>query len=142
MIDRLIRIIKSCFALPKWVFIWVFFILVPANFSGIFFLQYETAFWVMVLGMGGILPNIVLLFLNGGMSKVLAIPHLIFWIPLHFILINLWFNRPDMSEFEQNYLLIILAINTISLAFDFYDANEWRKGKRDVVGFEGEPVWI
>ena len=94
----------------------------------------------MVLGAGGILPNIVLMFLNGGMSKVLAIPHLIFWIPLHFVLINLLFSRPDMSSFEQTYLLLILAINTVSLAFDFYDANEWRNGNRDVVGYEGEPV--
>ena len=142
MIDWIIRIIKSCFALPKWVFIWVFFILVPANFSGIFLLQYETGFWVMLLGAGGILPNIVLLFINGGMSKVLAISHLIFWIPLHFVLFYLLLNRPDMNGFEQNYLLLILAINTISLAFDFYDTNEWRKGNRDVVGFEGEPVRI
>lgn len=128
--------------MPKWVFIWVFFILVPANFSGLLFLKYDTGFWVAVLGIGGIMPNLVFLYLNGGMSKVLAVPHLIFWIPLHIILGILWATKSDMSSFEQNYLLTIFTINTISLAFDFYDANEWRKGKRDVVGFEGEPVWI
>lgn len=142
MIEKITRIVKSCFALPKWVFIWVFFILVPANFSGIFLLSYETGFWVAVLGMGGIMPNLVFLYLNGGMSKVLAIPHLIFWIPLHCILYILWATRPEMSSFEQNYLLLIASINTISLVFDFYDARQWYKGKRDVVGFEGEPVWI
>lgn len=96
----------------------------------------------MLLGMGGILPNIMLLLLNGGMSKVLAIPHLIFWIPLHLILVNLWFSRPGMSDFEQNYLFFILTINSISLVFDVFDANEWRKGNRDVVGFKGEPVRV
>lgn len=140
--DKIIRIIKSCFALPKWVFIWVFFILVPANFSGIFLLQYDTGFWVAVLGIGGIMPNLIFLYLNGGMSKVLAVPHLIFWIPLHIVLSVLWVKNPEMSDFEKNYLVIIFIINSISLVFDLYDANEWRKGKRDVVGFEGEPVWI
>ncbi|MEO1142961.1 MAG: hypothetical protein AAFW66_11560, partial [Pseudomonadota bacterium] len=75
-----------------------------------------------------------------GMSKVLAIPHLIFWIPLHVILVNRLFGPTEMVDFEMNYLIIILAINTISLIFDINDANEWRRGNRDVVGFEGEPV--
>ncbi len=136
----IIRILKSCFALPKWVFMWIFLILVPANFSGIFFLQYETGFWVATLGAIGILVNIPIMFLNGGLSKVMAFPHLIFWIPLHFILVNHWFNTPDMNGFEQGYLIFILVINTISLLFDVNDANEWRRGNRDVVGFEGAPI--
>ena len=137
----ILRIIKSCLALPLWVFIWVFFILVPANFSGIFLLQYEAGFWVAILGAVGVLVNVPILFMNGGMSKVLAIPHLIFWIPLHFILVNRLMIA-NISDFEQNYILIILVINTISLIFDLYDANEWRKGNRDVTGFPGEKVWL
>ena len=140
MLAWITRIIKSCFALPMWVFIWVFFILVPANFSGLFLTHYETGFWVAVLGAVGVLVNIPILFLNGGMSKVLAIPHLIFWISLHIILVNRLFGPTEMGGFEKNYLIIILVINTISLIFDINDANEWRKGNRDVVGFEGEPV--
>jgi len=138
----ILRIIKSCFALPIWVFIWVFFILVPANFSGIFLLQYEAGFWVTVLGSIGILVNLPILFMNGGMSKVLAIPHLIFWIPLHFILMDRLLSGTDVGDFEQAYIIIILVINTISLVFDLNDANEWRQGKRDVTGFPGEKVWL
>ena len=112
------------------------------KFSGVFLLNYEAGFWVAVLGAVGILVNLPILFMNGGMSKVLAIPHLIFWIPLHFILMHLLLNNTDIGKFEQNYIMVILIINTISLGFDLYDANEWRKGNRDVAGFPGEKVWL
>ncbi len=50
------------------------------------------------------------------------------------------FSTPDLSAFEHNYILIILIINGISIAFDINDTVERLKGNRDVAGFPGEPV--
>ncbi|MEM7214593.1 MAG: hypothetical protein AAF423_03545 [Pseudomonadota bacterium] len=140
MINVILRILKSSFSMPVWVQIWIYIFLIPANFSGLLLLQYESGFWISVLGAGAIAINMVILFLNGGFSKVLAIPHLIFWIPLQIILLYRYFAVPDLSDFEQNYIMIVLVINGISIVFDIYDTKEWINGNRDVVGFPGEPV--
>ena len=140
MIDQILRILKSNFSLPVWVIVWIYLFLVPANFSGLFLLEYESGFWVALLGGGAILINIVIVFLNGGFSKALAISHLILWIPLQIILLYRFFYTPELNAFEQNYILVILVINGISIGFDIYDTKEWLKGNRDVAGFPGEPV--
>ncbi len=87
MIKLFLRILKSNFALPVWVIVWIYGFLVPANFSGLLFLEYESGIWVAILGAGAIVINVGILFLNGGFSKVLAISHLVLWIPLQFILL-------------------------------------------------------
>ncbi|MEO0328602.1 MAG: hypothetical protein AAF217_08395 [Pseudomonadota bacterium] len=140
MVDLILRILKSTIALPVWVILWIFLFLIPANFSGFFLLNYETGFWVALLGAGAIFFNTFILFLNGGFSKVLAIPHLILWIPLQIILTLRYFKAPDLSNFEQTYILIVLIINGISILFDIYDTREWMRGNRDVAGFPGEKV--
>ena len=140
MIDLFFRIIKSNFSLPVWVIIWIYVFLVPANFSGLFLTDLESGFWIALLGAGAIFINIVILFINGGFSKVLAISHLILWIPLEVILLSRYFTAPDLSTFEQSYILVVTVINAISIAFEVYDTKEWLNGNRDVVGFPGEPV--
>jgi len=140
MISTLARIFKSLFAMPVWVIVWMLGFLIPANLSGLFLLDYVSGFWVALLGATAIAINAVIVFANGGFSKVLAIPHLVFWAPLQVILLYRYFTVPDMSNFEQNYILVVLIINGVSLVFDIFDTKEWLRGSRDVVGLEGEPV--
>ncbi|MEM9279524.1 MAG: hypothetical protein AAGA76_13200 [Pseudomonadota bacterium] len=140
MINLVIRILKSSFSMPVWVQIWIYFFLIPANFSGLFLLHYVSGFWIAVLGAGAIFINMGILFLNGGFSKVLAIPHLLFWIPLQIILLFRYLLAPDLSDFEQTYILVVMIINGISIVLDIYDTKEWLNGNRDVAGFPGEPV--
>ena len=140
MVDLILRILKSTFSLPVWVIVWVFLFLIPANLSGLFLLNYESGFWVALLGAGAIAINLVLMFLNGGFSKVFAIPHLILWIPLQIILLWRYLSVQELSVFEQNYILVVMIINGISIVFDIYDTREWLNGNRDVAGFPGEPV--
>jgi len=140
MISTLARIFKSLFAMPVWVIVWMLGFLIPANLSGLFLLDYVSGFWVALLGATAIAINAVIVFANGGFSKVLAIPHLVFWVPLQVILLYRYFTVPDMSNFEQNYILVVLIINGVSLVFDIFDTKEWLRGNRDVVGLEGEPV--
>ncbi|MEM9331552.1 MAG: hypothetical protein AAGA53_09515 [Pseudomonadota bacterium] len=140
MVNLFIRIVKSSFSMPIWVQIWIYCVLIPANFSGLFLLQYTSGFWIAVLGAGAICINMLILLLNGGFSKVLAIPHLVLWIPLECILLYRYFVVPDLSAFEYLYILIVVIINGVSIIFDVYDTKEWFYGNRDVVGFPGEPV--
>jgi len=132
------RIFKSLFALPPWVIVWMLVFLIPINMSGYFLLEYDTGWWVAALGGSAIILNMVLVLINGGFSKVLAIPHVVFWLPLELILIVHWMNAPAMGSFEQTYLVIVLLINGISLGFDLYDTRQWWRGNRKIAGYESE----
>ncbi len=136
----LARIFKSLFSMPVWVIVWMCLVLIPVNLSGFFFLGFESGIWVALLGAGALGVNTIILFLNGGFSKVLAIPHLVLWGPLQLILLYRYVAAPDVSSTEQAYVLVVLIVNGISLAFDVFDTIEWKRGNRDVVGFPGEPV--
>lgn len=135
----IVRIVKSMFALPVWVIIWINLLLVPANFAGFFFLDTVSGWWIALLGAGAIIVNLPLIWLNGGLSKVLCIPHLVFWIPLVGIL-GYRLLTADMTSPELQLAAIVFAFNLFSLGFDIYDFFEWRGGNRDVAGFPGEPV--
>ena len=140
MVPAIARIFKSLFSMPVWVIVWMCFFLIPANLSGFFFLEFESGMWVATLGAGALFINTIILFMNGGFSKALAIPHLIFWGPLEIILLYRYFAVPDLSAAEQNFILIVAVINGVSLVFDVFDTRDWMQGKRDVEGFPGEPV--
>lgn len=86
--------------------------------------------------------NTIIVFINGGMSKALAIPHVVFWLPLELILLVRWMTIPDLSDFENTYILLILIINGISLLFDLYDTRQWWNGNRTIVGFEDQKPLI
>ncbi|MEX3011871.1 hypothetical protein [Hoeflea sp. TYP-13] len=139
MIRLFARILTSLLAIPVWVLIWMFVFLIPANLSGFFMLDTVSGKWIAVLGGGALVINTVLVLLNAGFSRVLAIPHLIFWLPLELVLIGRYFAA-DMGEGETRLTLVVLIINGISLGFDFVDTRRWFKGERDVIGFEGEQV--
>ncbi|MEM1139083.1 MAG: hypothetical protein AAGH45_04300 [Pseudomonadota bacterium] len=135
---RVVRIFKSYFSLPVWVQIWVAFILAPANFAGLWMMDLPIGYWTGLTALVVIGSNTVLMAMNGGLSKVLAIPHLIFWIPLHgYIVWRLFFQEggPAIGSTEYVYGLIVLVVNTISLLFDVYDTAEWAKGKKGIAGF-------
>ncbi|MCR9136908.1 MAG: hypothetical protein NXI27_12985 [Alphaproteobacteria bacterium] len=97
--------------------------------------------WIALLGGGALLINGVLVLVNGGFSRVLAIPHLIFWGLLEIMLLYRIVGE-GLAPAELRLVLIVLAINGISLIFDLLDARRWYLGERDVIGYEGMPVRI
>lgn len=135
----MVRILRSFFSLPLWVILWICVFLIPANFAGLWFLDSDVGFWVSVLGAGAICLNMIPVLINGGLSKVLAIPHLVFWIPLEIILLYLIITQP-LTTPEWWLAVIVLVVNGISLGFDVYDTHQWWRGNRAVTGFEDEPV--
>ena len=124
-------IFHSFMALPHWVKIWVFVILVPVNFASILFLSEPGGTWIAILAIGAILCNLPVLLIERGFSNTMALPHLIPWTIL---VAWLLFWRPDGSEIFVGYLWLVLVVDAISLVFDYPDAFKWYKGERKVAG--------
>lgn len=118
-------------ALSLWVQIWVFGILVPVNAASIFFIFEPSGGWIAFLAIVAMLINVPVMIIERGFSKSMALSHLPLWTPL-----VLWiaFARPEGSDAYQVYLVILLIVDVISLAFDFPDALRWWKGDRRVAG--------
>ena len=122
---------KSYRALPLWVQIWVFGILVPVNAISIFFVNQPGGMWIAFLAIVAMLINVPVMIVERGFSKTMALSHLPLWTPLVLLLI---FARPEGTAAYHTYLWILLAVDLISLAFDYPDAWRWWKGDRQVAG--------
>jgi len=79
----------------------------------------------------GMAPNIVIMLKERGVSKLMAIPHLLPWTILVIIIL---FFRPEASGSYAVFLMLLLVINLISLVFDYRDAMAWLKGDRAIAG--------
>lgn len=123
---------RSFRRLPVWVQLWMSCWLVPVNLIPLFFLgQGMSSHWIAVLALAGVLPNLGILLRDRGFSSLMALPHLIFWTPLVFLIcLTLLENGADGTY--QLMLIVLLATNFISLVFDLRDWVAWCAGNRDV----------
>ena len=114
-------------SLPGWVQCWVGCILVPINIFAVIFWQHpDSGLLIAALAVGGMLPNIAIMIAERGFAKSMAISHLLFWIPLLFII------APVMgtgSVFGV-YLVVLFAVDVISILFDINDTRIWLKNRR------------
>ena len=115
-------------ALPVWVQIWVFGILVPVNAASIFFVAEPSGVWIAFLAIVAMLINVPIMIVERDFSKTMALSHLPLWTPLVLWLI---FNRPEGSTAYGIYLWILLVVDLISLGFDFPDAWKWWKERQE-----------
>jgi len=123
----IIDIWNSFRSLPGWVQFWVGCILVPANlFAMIFFQHPESGLLIAALAVGGMLPNIGIMIAERGFAKSMAIPHLIFWTPLLFII------APKMGTHSVfgGFLIVLFVVDAISILFDINDTRLWLKNRR------------
>jgi len=116
----------SFLALPLWVKVWMFLILIPVNVASLFFLRKPTAIWIAILANLGLVLNTPVLVYERGFTKALAIPHLVPWT-----ILVLWilFARPAATAFYDSYLTVLLVVNFISLLFDYPDAWAWFRAR-------------
>ena len=127
----IVDIWRSFRALPAWVQVWVALILVPVNAASLLFLGQPGALWVAILAVGAMLANLPIMLAERGFSKRMALPHLPFWTVL---VIWLAVARPGATGAYAVYLWLLLAVDLISLGFDYPDAWKWWKGDRKVAG--------
>jgi len=124
----LLDIWRSFRSLPFWVQIWVGLVLVPVNTATIVLITEPGSYLIPILAIGGMLPNVVLMFMERGFSKAMAISHVVLWIPL---LVLLAIEIRANSIFAD-YLMVLFVIDFISICFDLKDSRDWLKGDRKI----------
>lgn len=123
---RIARIMQSYNGLPKWVKIWINFILGPVNLATLAFLNEPEGALIAALAIGGMVFTVAIVVASGGFTKLASIGHILPWTPL---VLMLALNRPEGSDLYQLFLTILLVINLISLAFDFNDLRQWLRSR-------------
>ncbi|MDG2340877.1 MAG: hypothetical protein P8L32_06755 [Paracoccaceae bacterium] len=118
---------KSYRALPLWVQIWVFGILVPVNAFSIVFVAQPSGTWIALLAIVAILINVPVMIIERDFTKTMAISHIPLWTIL---VVWLVIDRPQGSPAYETYLLVLLVVDLISLGFDYPDAWKWWKARR------------
>ena len=124
-------------SLPEWVQLWVAGILVPVNAAAFFMIHTPAGKAAAIAAVFVILTNVPIMLYEGGMSRLMAMPHLAAWIPLSIYIIArfpVFSNSPTMGKAELIFAIIILVVNGISLMFDTVDTVRWWRGERDIPG--------
>jgi CRISPR-associated DxTHG motif protein len=124
----LIDIWHSFRSMPLWVQIWVGGILVPVNLATIVLITEPCCWLIPVLAIGGMVPNAVLMFVERGFSKAMALSHVLLWVPLLFLL----GYKITTGWIFTDYLIVLFIVNFISLCFDVKDSRDWLKGDRKI----------
>lgn len=134
MSSRLTDCHHSFLALPGWVQVWVGAVLVPVNALPFFFLETPTARAAAAAAVFAVLTNLPIMLIERGMSRLMAIPHLIAWLPLlPYLAARLLFG-PGLPLSEALLAMALLLVNAISLVFDVLDTWCWLCGQRDIPG--------
>lgn len=137
MKQRLFQIANSFQSLPTWVQVWVGLILIPINVVPFFMLGTWTGNVAAIASLVVAATILPIMWLERGMSKLMAIPHLLAWIPLEIALalrVMGHAGTTPMTAHEYLALLLIMGVNGISLWFDTLDALRWCQGDRSISG--------
>jgi hypothetical protein len=127
-----IDIWQSFRRMPLWVQYWVLLILAPMNLMPLAFVSEPHGMWVAVLSVGGMLPNLPIMLMERGLSKRMALPHVVIWTPLVLLIGWLLLSDQVLSDGFRWMLIALLLVDLLSLAFDYVDAWKWKLGDRDV----------
>ena len=128
---------RSYRSLPLWVQVWVAGILVPVNGAAFFLIDTWTGMAAAIAAVFVVATNVPIMLIEGGMSRLMAIPHLFAWIPLSMFILGRFLNLmggPPMSKQELVFAILLLIVNGISLIFDTIDTVRWCRGDRDIPG--------
>ncbi|NCQ22948.1 MAG: hypothetical protein COW54_06835 [Rhodobacteraceae bacterium CG17_big_fil_post_rev_8_21_14_2_50_63_15] len=116
--------------LPLWVQVWVVVILVPVNAAALLWWTAPMGAWVAMMAVGAMLLNAVIMLIERGFSKFMALPHVLIWIPL--LGLVLWLLTQEIAPGYRRYLIVLLIVDAFSLALDCADLRKWWTGERSV----------
>lgn len=124
----MVRDIWSSFRdLPLWVQVWVALILVPVNLMPLAFVDQPYGWPIAALAVMGMALNIPIMLVARGMSRAMALPHLLCWVPLVVLVAYVLQDGGDLSPAYASALMLLVVVDVISLAFDLRDAVLWLK---------------
>lgn len=134
MISRWRDSMRSFFALPRWVQLWVGVVLVPVNVAPFFLLDTPVGRAAAIASVFVLLTNVPIMLHARGMSRLMSVPHLIAWIPLvPYLVARLVFKMPVINA-EVLLASALVVVNGISLVFDMMDTMRWLCGRREIPG--------
>lgn len=116
--------------LPLWVQLWVALILVPVNAASLLLITQPAGPWLALMAVGAMLCNGMLMLVERGFSKVMALPHVLIWTPMLGLI--LWLLSQDIADSYRSYLVILLTVDVVSLILDFIDTRKWLSGDRKI----------
>lgn len=134
MFDRLIDSLHSFRAMPTWVQCWVGGVLVPAIVAPFFFLDSELGRVAALASIFVAVTNLPIMLIERGMSRLMAIPHLIAWIPLIVYLGWILANAAPLGVAERSLAIALILITGVSVVFDVFDTYRWVRGEREIPG--------
>lgn len=79
--------------------------------------------------------NLPILFIQARLTRLLSFTRLV-WLPLAFVLLSQLF-APDAAQIDtatRGFMVAIVAVNGISLPFDFIEMWRWSRGERELLG--------
>lgn len=118
--------------IPLWVQVWMALVLVPVNLLSFLVLDYQAAQMVALAAVLALGSNMLLLYRYVGFSRVMALPHLVFWGALQVLLVMRVLQNPAPGAGEVLFICLVLLVNGISLIFDLLDTWRWWQGERQV----------
>lgn len=135
MPSRLTQVFASFLSLPTWVRVWLAVCLFPANAAAFLFANGPVGRWASIAFVLVGLSNGAMVWRQAGLSRLLALPHLLFWGPLQIYLVGYLFDAAKgATPFgpAEVYAAVLASINGISLMFDAWDSLRWLRGERAV----------
>lgn len=124
-------LMQSMQALPQWVQIWIM-VLAVVNTLSLFFLRHAAGRLVFVVWLIVIGVNAWLMMKYGGFTRAMSFVHLL-WIPM-----ILWLGGMRRRESDtgllRSWLVVLVLVNCISLAFDALEIVRWLAGARGLMG--------
>jgi len=131
LVERFLAANRSFMRLPLWVRFWIPFGLGGANLAAFFMTHTPTGYWAAWCAAFIVAVNGPTILIQRGWGKLLALPHLIVWIPLLAFIVQR-IGEPDVSDTELAFGIVLLVVNGISVVFDTADAWRWFAGERSV----------
>lgn len=112
--------------------IWVALVLVPTNMAALVFWSQPYGPAIAVMAVGGMVPNLFILWRETGFSKAMCLPHLFIWPPLMALICVILVSDHEIMRGYWVYLLLLLCVDGVSLVFDSIDAVKWSRGDRAI----------
>ncbi|WP_171240907.1 hypothetical protein [Ruegeria sp. HKCCA5491] len=116
--------------LPLWVQFWMAFILIPVNLAPLAFVDQPQGALIAALSVTGMALNIPIMRAARGMTKAMALPHLVCWVPMLAIVIMLLMDASALSPGYVQFLVLLLVVDLISLGFDVNDSIVWLRQRQ------------
>ncbi|WP_171125294.1 MULTISPECIES: hypothetical protein [unclassified Ruegeria] len=116
--------------LPLWVQFWMAFVLIPVNLAPLAFVDQPQGALIAALSVTGMALNIPIMRAARGMTKAMALPHLVCWVPMLAIVIMLLMDASALSPGYVQFLVLLLVVDLISLGFDVNDSIVWLRERQ------------